>query len=232
MRKVSKKYHYDRAELNNVYSFFGTTSIYTFTKTTNMSLEIASLRLHWNYFLALESDLGVASRYVEFNIQNCEVYSIEFAHLLFAAASEIDVVAKLLCENLMPRAQRKNINDYKKILLSSIPELPKTRINLITCGLEIYPWRDWNDDESSVSPIWWKSYNNIKHERHLFFHEATLKNALLALGALLILIFHLYSRSHPTSTKILSLQETTRLMQPTTSLLRFDPNYYFQIIIG
>lgn len=86
-------------------------------KRFNMSLEIASLRLHWNYFLALESDLGVASRYVEFNIQNCEVYSIEFAHLLFAAASEIDVVAKLLCENLMPRAPHKNINDYKKILL-------------------------------------------------------------------------------------------------------------------
>lgn len=52
------------------------------------------------------------------------------------------------------------------------------------------------------------------------------------MGALLILIFHLYSRAHSTSAKILSLQETTRLMQPTTSLLRLDPNYYFQIIVG
>lgn len=48
-------------------------------------------KLHWNYFIALERDPELASRYVEFCPQNFEVYSIEFAHLLFAAASEVDV---------------------------------------------------------------------------------------------------------------------------------------------
>ena len=60
-------------------------------------------KLHWNYFIALERDLEVVSRYVEFCPQNFDVYSIEFAHLLFAAASEVDVVAKLLCQR--PPAQ-------------------------------------------------------------------------------------------------------------------------------
>ena len=63
-------------------------------------------KLHWNYFIALERDLEVASRYVEFCPQNFNVYSIEFAHLLFAAASEVDVVAKLLCQRLKPAALR------------------------------------------------------------------------------------------------------------------------------
>jgi hypothetical protein len=64
-------------------------------------------KLHWNYFIALERDLEVISRYVEFCPQNFEVYSIEFAHLLFAAASEVDVIAKLLCRRLKPTAKRK-----------------------------------------------------------------------------------------------------------------------------
>jgi hypothetical protein len=48
-------------------------------------------KLHWNYFLALERDLEVVSRYVEFSRPNFQVFSIELAHLLFAAASEVDV---------------------------------------------------------------------------------------------------------------------------------------------
>jgi len=67
-------------------------------------------KLHWNYFLALERDLEVVSRYVEFCQQNFDVYSIEFAHLLFAAASEVDVIAKLLCQRLSSQAPRANID--------------------------------------------------------------------------------------------------------------------------
>ena len=52
-------------------------------------IQVTPSKLHWNYFLALERDLEIVSRYVEFCSQNFEVYSIEFAHLLFAAASEI-----------------------------------------------------------------------------------------------------------------------------------------------
>src|SRR5437879_880483 len=59
-------------------------------------------KLHWNYFLALEKDLEVVSRYVEFGSQNFDTYSIEFAHLLFAAVSEVHVIAKLLCKRLAP----------------------------------------------------------------------------------------------------------------------------------
>ena len=66
-------------------------------------------KLHWNYLIALEKDLEVASRYVEFCKSNYRVFSIEFAHLLFAAASEVDVVAKLLCERLDPAAPRQNM---------------------------------------------------------------------------------------------------------------------------
>jgi hypothetical protein len=58
-------------------------------------------KLHWNYFLALEQDLETVSRYVECTSDNHKIYSIELAHLLFAAASEVDVIAS--CVNNSPR---------------------------------------------------------------------------------------------------------------------------------
>ena len=65
-----------------------------------MTINVTGGKVHWNYLIALERDLEVASRYVEFCQRNFDVYSIEFAHLLLAAASEVDVVAKLLCAPL------------------------------------------------------------------------------------------------------------------------------------
>ena len=73
-------------------------------------------KLHWNYFLALERDLETVSRYVEFTPDNYKIYSIELAHLLFAAASEVDVIAKLLCRQLDPQKRPSSINGYKPII--------------------------------------------------------------------------------------------------------------------
>ena len=36
--------------------------------------------LHWNYFLALEADLGTLSRFVELTANNFATYSIEQVH--------------------------------------------------------------------------------------------------------------------------------------------------------
>ena len=51
-----------------------------------MAILASFAKLHWNYFLALERDMEVVARYVGFAVPNFQVYSIELAHLLFAAA--------------------------------------------------------------------------------------------------------------------------------------------------
>src|SRR5579862_4118383 len=98
-------------------------------------INATSSKLHWNYFIALERDLDVASRYVEFCSQNFDAYSIEFAHLLFAAASEVDVIAKLLCQRLQPSAPRENIRQYRAVLMAAIPDLPATEVFVPRYGL-------------------------------------------------------------------------------------------------
>jgi hypothetical protein len=76
----------------------------------------SNVRPHWNYFLALESDLEGVSRYIEFCKDNANTYSIELAHLLLSSASEIDTIAKCVCSILDPEAKPKNIDDYRKII--------------------------------------------------------------------------------------------------------------------
>ena len=194
-------------------------------------IKATSGKLHWNYFLALEKDLDVASRYVEFCKANDKVFSIEFAHLLFAAASEVDVVAKLLCQQLAPNAPRNNINDYKAVLTSRLPDLVTAQVLVSRYGLILTPWDNW---KGVTNPLWWRSYNRVKHERDAHFTEATLKNAVNALGALLILIFHYYSYSlsETPGQPLTPARETTLQLQPESTLLRLPDHYYYSYRIA
>lgn len=186
-------------------------------------------KLHWNYFLALERDLETTSRYIEFSAHNFGTYSIELAHLLFAAASEVDVVAKLLCQKIAPQAPCNNINDYKSILVPVIADLPNISVNVARYGLLLNPWSDW---ASQNNPLWWRSYNNVKHQRDAHFQEATLSNALNSLAALLVLTIHYYSYAlAPIGTTHLTLKQTTFHLKPDSTLLLLDDEHYHNTLV-
>lgn len=195
-----------------------------------MVIHATTSKLHWNYFLALERDLEVVSRYVEFSSDNSDVYSIELAHLLFAAASEVDVIAKLLCKRLSPTAPRGNMDEYRPVLLGSLADLPTTEVFVPRYGLTFKPWENW---AGRNNPDWWRSYNNVKHERDAHFREATLTNALNALGALLILTYHHYSYSlAPAGAPRLAPKDTTQALKPESTLLQLRDDYYYAIVIA
>ena len=46
-----------------------------------MGIQEQESLLHWNYYLALESDLEKVARYIEFTQDNFGAYSIELAHI-------------------------------------------------------------------------------------------------------------------------------------------------------
>jgi len=195
-----------------------------------MAIAVTPTNVHWNYFLALEHDMELVSRYIEFCEPNFQVFSIELAHLLFAAASEVDVVAKLLCKCVDPAASCGNINHYKAVLVRAIPDLPHTEIFVPRYGLSFKPWLNWADD---TNPEWWGSYNSVKHNRDAHFKEATLKNALNALGALLILTLHLYSRTLAMPPKnVLDPKDTMEQLKPRSTLLRFHERFYYSPLLS
>lgn len=208
-------------------------------------IKVTASKLHWNYFLALEQDLEGASRYIEFCDGNLQVFSIELAHLLLAASSEVDVLAKCICEIVAPGAARDTINDYRlnitkeeklPIRISAKALIPNpayaTKISALElriprCGLAFIPWENW---ATGTNPDWWRSYNHVKHERNRYFHEATLQNAVNALGALLIMNYYYYrlilTAKKPESRWEYKGPSITRHLEPQSTFMRLPEDYY------
>ena len=185
-------------------------------------------KLHWNYLLALERDLEAISRYVEFAPANYEVYSIELAHLLFAAASEVDVVTKLLCAVLDPSARNGNMDHYRAVVMSNLPIMVVSKVYIPRYGLELTPWDQWSQNQN---PLWWRSYNDVKHERNAHFARATLKNALNAMAALLLVAFEYYRRNLAAVPSLpLEPRRATEALDPPTVLLRLPSDHYPDVI--
>ena len=170
--------------------------------------------IHWRQFLALEEDLLRVTRYVEFSNENFKTYSIELASLLLGAGSEIDVVAKQICKKLKRSSKANNIGQYGNQIAAAIPTVGKFKLLLPKYGLELNPWVNWSA-KPRKNPDWWKSYNNVKHERHNHYNEANLENVLNAIGGLYVLVLYLYD----------SLASEGRL-SPNPVLFRPHPDFF------
>jgi len=137
---------------------------------------------HWEYFLAIENDLERCSRYVEFHEDNYRTYSLEFARIIMASASEVDTVMKLICSSIDSSKNPNNIVQYFPIVMTKYPKLTQYTIELPRFMLCFRPWENWAPNQS---PEWWSAYNKIKHERDKNFSKANLINAILSVCGLL-----------------------------------------------
>jgi hypothetical protein len=144
---------------------------------------------HWNYFLALELDLIGISRYIEFNSDNLNTYSIENAKLILSTCSEIDVICKKLCQKFSNRKKGLNISIYREILVKNIPKIVGIEVSIPRYGVKETPWDSWTQNKR---PDFWAAYNNIKHNLVKHKSGAELKHAINAMAALFILNLYLY----------------------------------------
>jgi hypothetical protein len=144
---------------------------------------------HWQYFIALDTALLETTRYVELSEANFSVFSIEYARILLSTASEVDVVCKLLCDQISPTSKAENIDEYRKVILACYPKFPSIRIQVPRLETEITPWDAWDNGNN---PDWWRNHNRVKHERGTYFEEANLKNSLYALGGLFAILLYFY----------------------------------------
>lgn len=194
-----------------------------------MGIQVNGSYVHWNYLVALEQDLAKVSRFIEFSEANFDTYSIELAHLLLAASSEVDVVLKALCNLKNPEIDHKNINQYRSTVKEHLPNMVAEKCFIYRYGLELEPWSNWVGDEN---PMWWRSYNKVKHQRNDHFDKANLKNTLNALAALSVAVLYyykeLFSQEEP-----LEFKDVTRKLKPETSLVEFNEDYvYHHLIVG
>lgn len=148
-----------------------------------MAITSTPALMHWNYFLALEQDLAQISRFIEFHKDNENTFSIELAHLLLAASSEVDVLLKAVCQQQhgLTKSQPK-ITDYRVIVREQLPRLVTAQYHIPKHGFTLTPWKNWESPDEI--PDWWTAYNKVKHHRSEHFSQANLKNVLNAFAAL------------------------------------------------
>lgn len=186
---------------------------------------------HWNYFLAIEQDLEKVSRYIEFANDNLNVHSIELTHILLSASSEVDVIMKEICQHLEPSKSPNNINDYKSIVISKLSQLVDEQVIISRFGLTFKPWENW---KGASNPDWWRSYNNVKHQRNSHFNEANLQNTINSVGALLISVIYYYQLAFSSEVgHQIEMRDTTRQLEPESTFIKIDndDHYYHSLII-
>lgn len=169
------------------------------------------MKLHyWQYFVALEADLAATTRFVEPTSANMACYSIEFARILLAAGSEVDVLCKVLCQEHQLPVSPVNIHGYRAAITARFPNFTKLEIQLPRYSLIRLPWQQWDQNKN---PNWWRSYNDVKHERHGHFASANLGNAIDAVAGLFTLVSYLYEK-----------ELRARTAQPWPQMLTLDPS--------
>lgn len=109
---------------------------------------------------------------------------MEIAKLYLLIGSEIDILFKELLGSKL-----NHINDYRTAILGDLnygKKFYKQKVSIEKYGITAKsPWSNFGVGKN---PDWWKSYNNIKHDRFNKFDEANLKNLINALSGLFVLV--------------------------------------------
>lgn len=145
----------------------------------------------WYYFLSIEKDFIGTIEYVALDEGNENCFSNEYAKLLLLIGSEVDVVAKMLCEQEAPDALRRNIIDYKAALMGRFVGFHSVEIDVPRYDRHIKPWVSWGL-QNAEAPTWWRAYNSVKHDRNTAFALASQKNVLQALCGWLVLLLYFH----------------------------------------
>jgi len=183
---------------------------------------ITNSNIHWNYFISIEDDLNRLSRFIEFDKNNENVFSIELVRLLLSSSSEFEVVSKEIC--LLKRPGEK-VGNFREKLFSIFPILPDLELIIPRYNLNNIPLENW---KSNKDADWWTSYNLVKHMRQRHFELANLKNVIESIGALYIInLFYYNSLQEQNNGKNVPMEETTLELYPRPCLLKVNrPDFY------
>lgn len=143
-----------------------------------------------DYFSMLEERLYNMKRYIAFEEENLNTFSIELASIINDCCGLINGFCTELClekkSNYNDNNTRFNIKDYCEMLKSD-----KYQVEALVYvdKFKIQPWEACvNNDTDKFNINWWKAYNSIKHSGKPNFSQATLKNAFSCMAGMFALL--------------------------------------------
>ena len=137
----------------------------------------------------VEGMLQEALRYVPYCIEHHDVWSSHFTTIILEAASQADSIWKATAKIDTPDSASDKLTlkdhfDRYGHLVSKQHVVffggPQPRI--------ISPFTAW--DGPFIAPGWWDAYNSLKHDRYSNQKEATLRDAINAVAALLLTLIY------------------------------------------
>lgn len=148
----------------------------------------------WNYYIVLEDEFIDTQKYVELDKNNFSAYSKTYIKLLLSIGSEIDILCKYTCKLLDKDSNASKMNQYRNEL-KHLKSISESQVYCEQINEALCPWDAWTDEKS---PKWWRSYNNVKHDRlnTNYFRTGNLENVLISLSALYVLCRVSYKHSY------------------------------------
>lgn len=211
---------------DNLYEFFGSAITFLFLRLfkpkgcitnwfVNHMIEPFRRGKAWYMYNELERDFIKTISYVPLETVHSKVWSEKFAELLIRIGSSVDSFfrymvksesldnqekVKKLREKIEKKREKEpdwspNVTEFRKTF-NPIYQLSSVEVEAdygLTYYGKLQPFKDFD----KKSPIWWVSYNKVKHEMLEQLNRATLENTINALAALFVLnILHKESQKY------------------------------------
>lgn len=153
--------------------------------------------LVWEVYLSLEEEFLNYIKYVPLVPNHSNVWSYPLANLLNNIGSSVDSFCKnaIFCESLDDITEIQAIRDdsakqnmkYYRQVFDTKYHLSDKKIFELQSQSSLCPFIKWRDGNT---PLWWKNYTDIKHDRFRNKELATLNATLEALGGLFLLFLN------------------------------------------
>jgi hypothetical protein len=144
----------------------------------------------WRAYKLIEKDLLRLFEYIEPRDDNIAVYSHRTYELLLRASTEFETNCKRILE-VNGYSKRGDLNireDYSRINRSS--RLAEYSVSLVEWYPEPIVLKPFNEWSRGYRPLtWYRSYNDVKHDRNSNFRRASLDNVLNAIAGLYVVLF-------------------------------------------
>ena len=138
----------------------------------------------------LFDDLSSIFRVVHPAKDNLDSYGGAIRDIIILACTEVEAQWKGVLEahNVKASGKHYNTTDYVKLL--PVMKLDRYKVALVRYPriAPTAPFEGWNVSAPTTSLLWYDAYNNVKHDREAKFSEASLRHAIEAVAACLVLL--------------------------------------------
>ena len=164
------------------------------TKEVYRDMPITNLQEYSNRLRQLEivlNDLDNVFKVITPDRYNKKVYGHAIRDIIILSCTEIDMMMKdILKKNGLSKV-RYTTGDYIKLLPAL--KLNDYQVGFYRYGMNSYsPFWRWIPKCPSQSIWWYNAYNNVKHDRELYFKQANLGNAINCVMAFVIILIAQY----------------------------------------